>query len=177
MELAKPLETVFNFLKLSISRYTKVYLVRGQLEDIFNFLKLTNSVATAGQPTKKQLLLIKNAGYKVVVNLSPKTALNALPDEKEAVESLGMKYIHLPVDFNNPTMKDFDKFYRNMQENSQKPVFVHCAGNLRVSSFMYLYRRIHDGFSDEQAQIELQKIWTPNKTWEQFINQVIEREL
>ncbi len=177
MELTKPFKTVFNFLKLSISRYTKIYLVRGQLEDIFNFLNLPNSVATAGQPTKKQFSLIKNAGYKVVVNLSPKTAINALADEKEAVESLGMKYIHIPVNFNNPTIEDFDKFYRNMQQNSQEPVFVHCAGNLRVSSFMYLYRRIHEGLSDEQAQIELHNIWTPNKTWEQFINQVIEPEL
>ncbi|MEP0778633.1 hypothetical protein NDI39_13550 [Microcoleus sp. ZQ-A2] len=39
---------------------------------------------------------------------------------------------------------------------------------------MYLYRLIYEGISDEQAKSDLQKIWTPNDTWQAFIQQVIE---
>ena len=147
-----------------------------QLDHIFNFLPISNSVATAGQPTEQQLSLIKEAGYQVVINLAPHTAENALPDEKLAVESLGLKYVHIPVKFDNPSSKDFNQFCTSMEENTQKSVFVHCAANLRVSAFMYLYRRVHKGLSDEQAQMDLQKIWTPNKIWRQFMDQVIEQK-
>jgi len=53
-------------------------------------------------------------------------------------------------------------------------VFVHCAANMRVSAFMYLYRLIHERLSDEQAKSDLHRIWTPNDTWQAFIQQVIE---
>ena len=146
------------------------------MENIFNFLPISNSVATAGQPTEKQLPLIRAAGYQVVINLAPHDAENALPDEKKAVESLGLKYIHIPVKFDHPTGDDFEQFCKSMQDNTQKSVFVHCAANLLVSAFIYLYRRIHKGLSDEQAQIELQKIWTPNKIWRQFMEQIMEHK-
>ncbi len=147
-----------------------------QLNDIFNFLPISNTVATAGQPTEQQLPLLKEAGYQVVINLAPHTAENALSDEKESVESLGLEYVHIPVNFYQPTHEDFERFCTSMEENSQKSVFVHCAANMRVSVFMYLYRRFHEGLSDEQTQIDLQKIWTPNTTWRQFMDQVIDRK-
>ena len=174
MKLTNPFKTLFNFLKLSISRYTPINLMGEQLDNIFNFLPISNSVATAGQPTEQQLPLLKAAGYQVVINLAPHTAENALPDEKMSVESLGLEYVHIPVNYNQPTIEDFDRFCTSMEENTQKSIFVHCAANCRVSAFMYLYRRLHEGLSDEQAQIELQKIWTPNKTWRQFMDQVME---
>jgi len=176
MQLTNPLKTLLNFFKLSISRYTKIDLVGEQLDSIFNFLQLSDRVATAGQPTEKQFLSVKDAGYQVVINLAPRTAENALPDEKMTVESLGMQYVHIPVKFDRPTVEDFDRFCLAMQENAQDSVFVHCAANLRVSAFCYLYRRIHQGLSAEVAQVELQQIWTPNKTWQTFINQIIEAE-
>ena len=176
MQLTNPLKTLFNFFKLSISRYTKIDLVGEGLDSIFNFLQLSDRVATAGQPTEKQFLSVKDAGYQVVINLAPQTAENALPDEKRTVESLGMMYVHIPVKFDQPTVEDFDRFCLAMHENTQRPVFVHCAANLRVSAFFYLYRRVYEGLSDEVAQVELQKIWTPNQVWQTFINQRIEAD-
>ena len=173
MKLTNPFITLLNFFKLSISRYTPINLMGKQLDDIFNFLPISNSVATAGQPTEQQLSLLKDAGYQVVINLAPHTAENALPNEKMAVESLGLEYVHIPVNFNQPTREDFEQFCTSMEENAQKSIFVHCAANMRVSAFMYLYRRLNEGLSNEQAQIDLQKIWTPNTTWRQFMDQVI----
>ena len=144
------------------------------IKDIYNYLKLSDSVATAGQPTEAQFSVIKESGYQVVVNLARPDSPKALPNEQAIVESLGMRYASIPVDWENPTLEDVARFFSVMEAIAAQPVFVHCAANMRVSAFMYLYRLIHDGMSDEQAKSDLQKLWTPNDTWQAFIQQAVE---
>jgi protein tyrosine phosphatase (PTP) superfamily phosphohydrolase (DUF442 family) len=144
------------------------------IEDIYNFLKLSDAIATSGQPTEEQFSVIKDSGYQIVVNLALPKSPNALPDEKQVVEAQGMQYKNIPVVWDNPTLEDVAQFFSIMEDNSDKNIFVHCAANMRVSAFMYLYRRIHKGMSDEDARKDLEKIWVPNETWQKFIEQVVE---
>ncbi|WP_339379213.1 hypothetical protein [aff. Roholtiella sp. LEGE 12411] len=67
-----------------------------RLEDIDNFLQLSDVIATGGQPTTEQFAAIKHSGYQLIVNLALPTSSNALPNEKQIVESQGMEYIHIP---------------------------------------------------------------------------------
>ncbi len=177
MKLANPIQTVFRFIKLSISQYTPIDLMGNKLEDIFNFLEISPSIASAGQPTESQLLSIKAAGYQSIVNLAPGTHENALANERESVESLGIEYIHIPVKFDRPTSADFDRFCEVMRSSKDRSVFIHCAANLRVSSFIYLYRRIYEGVSHQVAQLELAKIWIPNPVWQEFIDRTIAEKI
>lgn len=169
-KLANPIKTIINFFKLTLNRYLGINFMGNKLGDIFNFLQLTDSIATAGQPTKQQLSLVKDAGYKTVINLATATSENALPNEREIVEILGMKYIHIPVDFNNPTSENFADFCQAMHENQQQSLLVHCAANLRVAAFMYIYRLRQENINSEQAKRDLAKVWTPNETWQRFID-------
>ena len=169
MNTTNPLETVVNFLRLSISRYLKIKLVGEKMDDIFNYLSISDRIATGGQPTEQQLVSIKNNGYQVVINLALPTSENALPNEKQSVESLGMKYINIPIEFNNPQVEEFESFCKIMAEHQHRKIFVHCAANLRVSVFMYLYRQIYEGISQEEAQADLEKLWRPNPTWQNLI--------
>ena len=144
------------------------------MEDIYNYQKISGSIATSGQPTKKQFSAIKDSGYQTVVNLALPTSTNALPDEKQVVENLGMQYVHIPVVWENPTLEDLEQFFSVIEANADKKIFVHCAANMRVSAFMYLYRRIHDRMTDEETKKYLYQIWQPNETWQKFIEQVLE---
>lgn len=168
-----PFRAVFDFLKLFVSRVLRINLIGNQLEDIYNYLQLSNSIATAGQPTEDQFPAIKDSGYQVVINLALPESANALPHERAIAENLGMQYIHIPVVWEHPTLENFQAFANAMQANADKPVFVHCAANMRVSAFMYLYNRIYKQVSEEQAQQNLAQIWTPNDTWQQFIQKAI----
>lgn len=143
------------------------------MEDIYNFVKISDTIATSGQPSPEQIQAIKESGYQVVVNLALPTSPNALPDEKQIVESQGMQYEHIPVQWENPTRENVTEFFNVMEANTDKKVFVHCAANMRVSAFMYLYRRLHDRMSEEEAKKDLHKIWVPNDTWQKFIENVI----
>lgn len=114
------------------------------LSEINNFYYLTDRIAASGQPSESQIQEIRDAGYEVVINLGllgdPEYSL---PDEKGTVEKLGMRYSHIPVQFDHPTTKDLDAFFQVMQENESRKVFVHCAMNYRVSAFMGLLPAHH----------------------------------
>lgn len=138
------------------------------LTSIYNFLQISDRLATAGQPTVEQFKDIKAAGYQVVVNLALPTSTNAIANEAEIVESLGMQYVHIPVEWEHPTIENLHQFFDTLNANQNQSVFVHCAMNMRVSAFVYLYRR-QQHVSDEQAKSDLAKIWTPNETWQKFI--------
>lgn len=145
-----------------------------KIEEIYNFLKVSDSVATSGQPTESQFAAIKASGYQVVVNLALTSSPNALPNESEIVESLGMEYVHIPVVWENPTLDNVARFFNIVEANAGQPIFVHCAANMRVSAFVYLYRLLREQISNEQATQDLHKIWIPNENWQTFIQQAIE---
>ena len=71
-------------------------------ETIYNWRRLDNRITTSGQPTEEQLAHIQALGVRHVVNLALHTHEKALPDEAASVSRLGMEYIHIPVDFQNP---------------------------------------------------------------------------
>jgi len=174
MKIANPMKTIYSLLKMVVSTDLGINVMGKEVEDIFNFLQISDLIATAGQPTEQQLTSIKDAGYQVVVNLAPLAKFETtLPNEEALVESLGMEYVHIPVTWNNPTLEDFDRFAQVMQANAKRPIFVHCAGNFRVSAFMYLYRRIYQNIDEEQARKDLHKLWVPDRVWQQFMQQVI----
>lgn len=85
-----------------------------------------------------------------------------------------MQYVHIPVVWEKPQLRDVEKFFDVMSANEDKKVFVHCAANMRVSAFIYLYQRLYQGVSDEEAKQDLHQIWIPNKIWQKFMRQVIE---
>lgn len=142
------------------------------LSEITNFLPISEAIATAGQPTEAQFSDIQAAGYSTVINLAMPTSDNALPNERAIVEGLGMTYVHIPVVWEQPTGDDCDRFFTVMEQATQLPdqkVLVHCALNMRVSAFVYLYRR-RLGVSDAIAQADVAKIWQPNPTWQAFMD-------
>lgn len=145
-----------------------------RIENIYNFLKLSEKVATAGQPTEEQLSAIAKAGYQVIVNLALPESPKALPNERAIVESLNMEYVGIPVVWENPTFEDIGKFFDVMQANANKSVLVHCAANMRVSAFIYLYRLLAEGIDEETAKSDLNRIWMPNQKWQEFIDRVIQ---
>lgn len=147
------------------------------LDAIYNFLQLSDSIATAGQPTEDQFELISDAGYQLVINLALPTSTNAIANEQHLVESQGMQYVHIPVLWEQPTLDDFDRFLNTMNENQDKKIFVHCAMNMRVSAFIYLYHRIYERRTDEDAKHHLSKIWTPNDIWQTFIETTLQQYL
>ena len=139
------------------------------LEDIYNYLMLSESIGTSGQPSEAQIVEIAQAGYQLVINLALSNTKYPLADERSTVESHGMEYIHLPVIWEHPTTENLESFCDVIDANQRKKVFVHCAANMRVSAFMALYRIQRLGWKPEDAFRDMQRIWTPDGWWRDFI--------
>ena len=124
--------------------------------------------ATSGQPSESQFQQISDAGYEVVINLAPTSILeNSVIDEERILQDLGLTYVHIPVDFKNPTEADFGSFVDNVRRPEK--VWVHCAANMRVSAFTYRYRTQILGEDESNAMSDLQKIWNPIGIWSEFV--------
>lgn len=147
------------------------------LDEIRNFLRVSDSLATAGQPTPEQFALIKQAGFQMVVNLATSASSYSLLDEKELVEKNGLQYIHIPVEWAHPKVEQARQFFQLLNFHQDKHIFVHCAMNMRVSAFLYLYRVLHLGISHDDAAKDLHRIWEPNETWQHFMEDVIQTDL
>ena len=83
--------------------------------------------------------------------------------------ALGMTYIHIPVDFQNPTDQDFDQFCSIMEQLKEVPVHVHCIANYRVSAFFYRYRRDVLGMDEAEARADMEDVWHPEGVWATFV--------
>lgn len=143
------------------------------LDEIAHYLPLTDAIATSGQPTAAQFAAIQQAGYEVVINLALPTSTGAIANEAELVTGLGLTYIAIPVLWETPQPSDFEQFCAAMQAHAHQKVYVHCAANMRVSAFMYLYRVLVLGTDPAIAATSLHQIWQPNPTWQQWIDTML----
>ena len=140
------------------------------MKEILNYYQVTDKIATSGQPTQDQFCAIAEDGYKVVINLALASSSNALLDEDGIVTDMGMVYIHLPVLWEAPQIDDVQLFFHLMDVHKLRKVWVHCAKNMRVSCFLYLYQKYRLNLSEEQACYPMNKIWRPKGVWQKLIH-------
>ncbi|MDW7772228.1 MAG: protein tyrosine phosphatase family protein [Desulfobulbaceae bacterium] len=126
-------------------------------------------MATAGQPSETQLRKVAAERFEVVINLGLLDPRYCLPDEASLVQSLGLEYHHIPVSFQAPQLENLQRFFSVMDAVQGKKVFVHCAANKRVSSFVAFYGEARLGWAREKANAFISRIWQHDESWASFI--------
>ena len=115
--------------------------------EIYNFRPVDARLATSGQPSEEQLAALAQDGFEVIVNLAlhdnPRYSLRGEPG---LVRSLGMAYVHIPVQFTAPTKADLLAFFAAMDTHHHRKVLIHCAANKRVTAFLGLHRVLRQGW-------------------------------
>jgi protein tyrosine phosphatase (PTP) superfamily phosphohydrolase (DUF442 family) len=135
-----------------------------------NHVVIGERIHTAGQPTAETLAGLAGYGFGLVVNLAPPTAPDAVAEEANLVAAAGAAYVNIPVNWQQPTAADFDRFSEVMKAARNEKVLVHCQLNMRASTFTFLYRVVHENVAPEIAFEDLQKVWTPGDQWALFGN-------
>lgn len=136
---------------------------------IFMWQRIDDRLTTSGQPDKDQLATLAALHVTHIVNLGLHSQEKALPDEAGSVHALGLRYIHIPVAFDDPVEDDFEQFGDVMATLAGKTIHVHCIANLRVSAFLYRYRRDILNWNEALAREEMERIWRPGGVWARFI--------
>ena len=150
----------------------RLRLSRGsvRLNQIFNYLRIDDQRSTSGQPSEGEFELIRDAGFRTVINLAPHDAENSLSDESGLLKSLSLDYVHIPVDFFKPNETDFSIFCNVMDNLREEKVWVHCAANMRVSAFLFRYRTEKMGVDRSLAKYDLNRVWEPFDYWKPFMS-------
>jgi protein tyrosine phosphatase (PTP) superfamily phosphohydrolase (DUF442 family) len=143
------------------------------LEQIREFYQIGEDIYTAGQPQGDQFKILAANKFEVVINLATIHSPDALPNEQEIVMENGMAYVHIPVEWENPTREELRKFFVFYHPHDIFKKFVHCAKNMRVSSFIFLYRVLVDHSDPEKCLFDLLAIWEPNDVWRRFIDNML----
>lgn len=141
----------------------------------YNFREVSEKLTTSGVVHPDALRALGSKGYEVVINLLPDSSEYAVADERQLVESQKIEYIHIPVDFKQPTASDFHTFSTARDRIRHKRVHVHCAANYRASAFCSLYAVRRGLWSADQAMEFIRGIWHPSEHpgWSEFIADVL----
>ena len=139
------------------------------LPKVLNWRRLNKRITLSGQPTEAQLSKIKDIGATQIINLGPHTNKGALADEAGAVADLGMAYVYIPVDFENPTVEDFDRFCQAIERADGQTIHVHCIYNARVTAFFYRYAKMGKGGIESDVFALMDGIWRPGGVWATFV--------
>ncbi|AXH14876.1 protein tyrosine phosphatase family protein [Malaciobacter mytili] len=139
------------------------------MDTILNYIKINDKISTSGQPTLEELKIIADNDFKVVINLALSNSSLALENEDKIVSQLGMTYIHIPVDFENPEIDNLKIFLAILNSFTNIKVWVHCAKNYRVTAFMYVFHKYFLKTPFENINLSMFDIWTPSKKWQELM--------
>ena len=136
---------------------------------IVNFAQIESTVACAGTTTPAALAEVKRMGYASVINLRQASEPGAdIEASAAAAKAAGLHYIHIPFNVASPDPTVVDRFLAAVQDKSNQPAFVHCAGANRAAALWMVKRIVVDKWDVERASSEAAALGLTNPTLKAF---------
>lgn len=138
-----------------------------------NFRKISDNLTTSGSlPIEALVNLADSQGYQAVINLLPHDNKHTIAEEQTLVESQGMVYIQIPVEWEDPTEENYSDFVTAVNQTKNHKTHIHCAANWRVSGFYAIYALEKDLWDNARAIEHILGLWNPNKfpAWKSFLH-------
>lgn len=122
---------------------------------IKNFGCINETFYRGAQPKERDYADLAAMGVKTVIDLQR----NGKEGEQSLVEAQGMKFYRIPMsDSETPSAAHAELFLKLVNDPANQPVFVHCAGGRhRTGAMSAIYRITHDGWSADQAFLEMKR--------------------
>jgi protein tyrosine phosphatase (PTP) superfamily phosphohydrolase (DUF442 family) len=140
-----------------------------------NFVKVSDRIDTSGQPSLASLKSIGEKEYDLIINLAPPLSQGSILEEGGLVAKTGASYVNIPVDWNKPTINDFEFFSQVLGASKHQKVLVHCQINMRGSIFTFLYRVVVEKIDADSAYEKMTEVWKPSEQWLSFAQMVLQK--
>lgn len=121
---------------------------------IDNFDRVSNQLFRGALPSDEALKQLAGQGVKTVIDLR----LNGegTEHEKQVVDRLGIKYVHIPLGMRPPTNEQIVTFMTAVNDQSNQPVFVHCRhGADRTGTLVGIYRILMQNWTFDRVYSEM----------------------
>jgi len=156
-------------LVLSLSTLAFAQVTKQERPGIVNFSRVDAAVACGGATDTAALDGLAKDGFKSVINLRQASENNANIEQNTAkAKELGLKYIHIPFNAQQPDPKVVDQFLAAIADKSNQPAYVHCGSASRVGSVWLVKRVLQDGWTVEKATEEAKAIGLRGEPLEKF---------
>ncbi len=140
------------------------------VEGIRNFTRVDSTVACAGATEVSAIPELARRGYKGIINLRLASEEGADIDaSRAAAEAAGLRFVHLPLDSQQPESATVDAFLEAVGDPANQPTFINCGSARRVSALMIAKRMLLDGWSEERALAEAAVIGPPSPALQAFV--------
>ncbi|HWY46672.1 MAG TPA: tyrosine-protein phosphatase [Bryobacteraceae bacterium] len=114
-----------------------------------NFHQVNDRIYRGAQPTVEGFQALAQMGIKTIVDLRREDG--QIREEQRTVESLGMKFLSVPMEMGAPTDQQMSRVMQELNSNAG-PVFVHCHGGRdRTGTVIACYRKTHDAWDSQKA--------------------------
>lgn len=124
--------------------------------DLPNFHPVSPGIYRGAAPSVAGLKRLRALGIRTVIDLriAPKTVRK----EKAEAESLGLKWINLPMSGDPPTQAQVDTLLGALKTAPKEPVFVHCQhGADRTGCMLGIYRETQQGWDFDRTYKEMRQ--------------------
>jgi uncharacterized protein (TIGR01244 family) len=136
---------------------------------IVNFTKVDAVVACGGATETSALDGLAKDGFKAVINLRMASEPNVdIAGNAGRARSLGLNYIHIPFNGQQPDPKAVDQFLASIADTANQPVYVHCGSASRVGAMWLVKRVLQDGWTVDKATEEAKLIGLRSEPLEKF---------
>lgn len=154
---------------LSLSLPALAQVTKQERPGIVNFSRVDAVVACGGATETAALDGLAKDGFKSVINLRLATEANANIEQNGArAKELGLKYIHIPFNGQQPDPKVADQFLAAVADKSNQPAYLHCGSASRVGGMWLIKRVLQDGWTIEKATEEAKAIGMRGEPLEKF---------
>jgi uncharacterized protein (TIGR01244 family) len=126
-------------------------------------IKVNAKISAGGQPSEEDIAALKAAGVRKIINLRRAGEQNQPLDptaEGEAVKRAGLEYVHVPVDPKNLDPSSAEAVAKAIEE-TDGPVFVHCAAGGRAVTHGLLAEAKAEGSSADKVFKKAEEIGAP----------------
>lgn len=152
-----------------LSTATFAQVVKQERAGIVNFSKVDAVVACGGATATNALDGLAKDGFKSVINLRLASEANANIELNAAhARSLGLTYIHIPFNGQQPDPKVVDQFLAAVANKANQPVYIHCGSASRVGAVWLVKRVLQDGWPIDRATEEAKLIGLRSEPLEKF---------
>lgn len=126
-------------------------------------IKVSAKVSAGGQPSEEDIAALKASGVRKIINLRREGEQNQPLDpaaEGEVMKGAGLEYLHIPVDPKNLDPSSAAAVAKAVEE-SDGPVYVHCAAGGRAVTHALLADAKAQGSSADKVFKKAEEIGAP----------------
>jgi protein tyrosine/serine phosphatase len=122
---------------------------------IGNFGTVNDHLYRGSQPKGHDFTDLAALGAKAVIDLQKDGPSN----EAGIVRRAGMEFFRIPMDTSDPpTNGQIAEFFKIVNDPTNQPVYVHCAGGRhRTGALIAIYRMTYEGWTADQAYREMRQ--------------------